>query len=379
MKTIKPTEILVYYDGVEVFAGRDAIGGNYVGTFVDSDGQVDRYLVTGVTPTNLRMFRNGNVDLRSLFTNAPENEWFFTNVEGEPESSMTLIAQTEHVDPAEFLPDEGFFVRDLPADDLALQLARERGNVVFEFSAEPPEAAKGHRIRMTTLAGILNNVQTLVRHAYRNAIRDLPSEVKKLIDSSDGHLMDVVQTMPGSYRVVLEASKSPDMFGSGELARALNRLDAVFSCSENLDSAESSLLDHKGHLAGAYLRLMRFLSEHDTSFQYGWADPQFTGGRRGGVTANVARQLATSLSDVTNLTTEEVVIEGVFVRVNLPQGDWGLQTETGRKTGKIRDEGPSLNGLVTGNQYRFHCVEDVEIDAAGREKRTLYAESIEPA
>ncbi len=379
MKTIKPTEILVYYDGVEVFAGQDAIGGNYVGTFVDSDGQVDRYLVTGVTPTNLRMFRNGNVDLRSLFTDAPEDEWFFINVEGEPESSMTLIAHTENADPSEFLPDEGFFVRDLPVDDLALKLARERGNVVFEFSAEPPEAAKGHRIRMTTLAGILNNVQTLVRHAYRNAIRDLPSDVKKLIDSSDGHLMDVVQTMPGSYRVVLEASKSPDMFGSGELARALNRLDAVFSCSENPDSAESSLLDHKGHLAGAYLRLMRFLSEHDTSFQYGWADPQFTGGRRGGVTANVARQLATSLSDVTNLTTEEVVVEGIFVRVNLPQGDWGLQTETGRKTGKIRDEGPSLNGLVTGNQYRFHCVEDVEIDVAGREKRTLYAESIEPA
>ena len=125
---------------------------------------------------------------------------------------------------------------------------RERGNVVFEFSAEPPETVKGHRIRMTTLAGLLNLLQTLVKHSYRNAIRDLPSDVKKHVDAQDGHLMDVVQTMPGSYRVVLEAARSPDLFGSGELVRALNRFDEVFVSTENPDTAELLLQDHRGHL-----------------------------------------------------------------------------------------------------------------------------------
>ena len=379
MKKIQPTEILVYYDGVEVFAAQDPIGGNYIGMFVDSDGEFDRYLVTGVTTSRLQMFRSGIVDLKTLFLEAPEDEWFFTSIDGEPGHSMTLVLQTENIVATDYLPEDGFVLHDVPVDDLALQQARERGNVVFEFSAEPPETVKGHRIRMTTLAGLLNLLQTLVKHSYRNAIRDLPSDVKKHVDAQDGHLMDVVQTMPGSYRVVLEAARSPDLFGSGELVRALNRFDEVFVSTENPDTAELLLQDHRGHLAGAYVRLMRFLSERDTGFRYGWADPRFTGGRSGGVTANVARQLATSLSDVTSLTTEKVVVEGEFVRVNLPGGEWGLINDEGRKTGKIREGGANLNGLVTGGRYRFECTEDVEVDAAGREKHTLYAERIDPA
>ena len=80
MKKIQPTEILVYYDGVEVFAAQDPIGGNYIGMFVDSDGEFDRYLVTGVTTSRLQMFRSGIVDLKTLFLEAPEDEWFFTSI-----------------------------------------------------------------------------------------------------------------------------------------------------------------------------------------------------------------------------------------------------------------------------------------------------------
>ncbi len=38
MKTIKHTNILVYYDGVQVFAGRDAVGDHYVGAMIDTVG-----------------------------------------------------------------------------------------------------------------------------------------------------------------------------------------------------------------------------------------------------------------------------------------------------------------------------------------------------
>ena len=379
MTTIQPTEILVYYDGVEVFAGQDDIGGHYVGMFIDSDRESDRYLVTGVRPERFRMFRSGTIDLRTLFLEAPGGEWFLTRAEGRPGQPLSLEPQTGLLCSTDFLPEEGFVLQDLPVDDLALQQARERGNVIFEFSAEPPETALGHRIRVTTLASLLNHLQTFVTHAYRKAVKELPTDVRQHIDTTDGHLMDVVvPAMAGSYRVILEASKPPDIFGSGELVRGLKKMDEVFASAQEPETAEQQLQAHRGHLAGSYLRLLRFLSEHGTGLRYGWADPAFSGVRHGGISIVAARELAEALSDVTNLSTETVTLVGIFNRVNMPTGQWGLDTEDGRKVGKVKDDGPGLNGLVTGRRYRFECFEEIEVDATGREKHTLYLEEIEP-
>ena len=179
MKTIQTTETLVYYDGVEVFAGQDPIGGHYVGMRIDTTGEVDHYVVTGVPPERLRLFRSGVIDLRTLFLEAPGGEWFITRTEGEPGQPLILEPQSGSLLATDFLPEEGYLLEDMSVDDLALQQARERGNVVFEFSTEPPETAAGHRIRMMTLAGLLTHLQTVIRHAYRNAVRDLPNNVRK--------------------------------------------------------------------------------------------------------------------------------------------------------------------------------------------------------
>lgn len=379
MKTIQPTQTLAYYDGVEVFAALDSIGGHYVGMIVDRTGEVDHYLVTGVPPERLRLFRSGILDLRALFLEAPGGEWFMTRADGEPGQPLVLQPQTGSLLATDFLPDEGYLLEDVLVDDLALQQARERGNIVFEFSAEPPETAIGHRMRMTTLAGLLTRLEMVVRHAYRKAVRDLPIQVRKEIDTTDAHVMDVVvPASAGSYRVVLEAAKSPDMFGSGELIRGLRRVDEVFASAENPDEAKELLQAHRGHLAGSYIGLIQFLADHRTGLRYGWADPGFLEVRHGGVSEVVARQLAQSLSGVTSLATETVTLVGDFVRVNLETGDWGLWTEEGRRVGKLKDDSPSLDGLTTRKRYSFSCIEDVEVDAAGSEKHTLYLQRIEP-
>ncbi len=379
MRTIQPIETLVYYDGVEVFAGRDSIGGNYIGMIIDTIDTVDRYLVTGVSPERLRQFRSGVVDLRTLFLEAPDDEWFITRADGDPGQPLVLKPQSGSLLATEFLPEEDFFLEDVRVDDLALQQALERGKVVFEVSVEPPETAVGHRIRMTTLATLLAHLQSLVRYAYRAALRDLPSNVRQLIDTTDGHVMDVVvPATSGSYRVILEAAKPPDMFGSGELVRGLKRMDEVFTCADNPDAAQELLQAHRGHLAGTFIKLLQFLAEHQTGLRYGWADPVFSEVRHGGVSEIVAQQLAELLSDVTSLGTESVTLNGEFERVNRSAGDWGLLTQDGIRFGKVPDEGPSLNGLIVGHRYRFDCVEDIEVDAAGRERHMLYLHEIEP-
>ena len=379
MKNIRPTETLVYYDGVEVFVAQDPIGGQYIGMIVDSTDGLDRYLVTGVTPQRLRQFRSGVLDLRTLLLEAPGGEWFTTQADGELGQSLVLEPQLGSLLNTDYLPDEGYLLEDVPVDDLALREARERGNVVFEFSVDPPETAIGHRIRVTTLARLLTHLQTIVKHAYRKAIRDLPHNMRQQIDTTDAHVMDVVvPASAGSYRVVLEAANPPDMFGSGELVRGLKRLDEIFASAENPDDAQELLQAHRGHLAGSYIGLIQFLAEQRTGLRYGWADPAFLEVRHGGISEVVARQLAESLSGVTSLATETVILAGVFVRVNLETGDWGLMTDEGRRVGKLKDDSPTLDGLVTRKRYRFTCVEDIELDVAGREKHTLYLQKIEP-
>ncbi len=372
MKTIQPTETLVYYDGVEVFAGQDSIGGHYIGMVIDESG---RYLVAGVSPEQLRRFRVGNMDLRAMFLEAPNGEWFVTTSDGEPGQPLVLEPQPTEI---ALLPEEGFFLDNVSVDDFALQQARQRGNIIFEFSAEPPETAGGHRIRMTTLAGLLLHLQTIVQRAYRAALRDLPARERQKIDASDGHLMDVViPAAPGSYRVVLEAARQPDLFGSSkELVRGLKKMDEVFACATNPDEAPQLLQPYKGHLAGSYVNLMRFLQEHGTGLRYGWADPAFSDVQHGGVSEVVARKLAESLSSISNLATETVALVGSFERVNTETGHWGLLTEEGQRSGWVREGGPSLRGLTTGKQYRFTCTEEIEVVAVGREKHTLYLEEI---
>lgn len=380
MRTIYPTETLVYHDGVAVFAGQDSIGGNYVGVVIDTIDTIDRYVVTGVSPVRLRQFRSGMVDLRSLLLEAPNGEWFITQADGAPGEPLVLEPQVGLLSDMGFLPEEGFLLEDVAVDDAVLRQAREHGKVVFECSADPPETAIGHRIRATTLGQLLIHVQTIVRHAYRAALKDLGSNVRQQLDTTDGYLMDVVvPAAVGSYRVIFEASKPPDMFGSGELIRALRRLDEVFASANDPDAAAELLQAHKGHLAGAYIRLLRFLADHQTGLRYGWADPTFSMARHGGVSEPVARQLAESLSAVSSLTTETVELVGNFVRVNVDAGNWGLSTDSGTRVGKVVGDGPNLDGLVVGRRYRFDCVEDIEIDVGGRETHTLYLQNIKDA
>ena len=374
MTSISATEILIYYDGVQVFAGRDPIGGHYVGMMLKRMSRYDRYLVTGVRPERLRQFRSGTLDLRTLFLEAPGGQWYIALTNGDPRDSVELEPQEGSIaDADDLLPLEGLTLHDGPIDDLALQEARARHNVVFEFGVEPPEAAESQRVGMITLARLLLRMQSVVKFAYQSAVRDL-SDKDKNAYSPDGYLMDVVvPAAPGSYRIILEAAKPADMFGYNALVIGLKRLDDIFASAEEPDLAQEILQMHKGRLAGSYIKLMKLLSDSDTGLSYSWAYPELKSPNHGGVSGADARLLAATPFDVTRRATELVTLEGEFERVNRKRGDWGLLTDDGGvKTGRIADGGPELNGLEVGKRYRFQCQEDSELDAIGREKRALY-------
>ena len=139
MKTIRPTAVLDYYDGVQIFEGRDASGGYYVGVLVDVVDRVDRYLVTGAAPERLRQFRSGKLDLRTLLLEVPGGEWYLTWADGSGGEELILRPQDGPLAAREeFLPLPDLFMDDDHVDDLGVQQGQKRDNGAFEFSAEPP-------------------------------------------------------------------------------------------------------------------------------------------------------------------------------------------------------------------------------------------------
>ena len=308
MKTIKPVAVLEYYDGIQIFEGRDPIGGHYIAVLLESLGKAEHFLATGANPERLRQFRVGDLDLRTLLLEAPGGEWFFIYADvpyGEP---LTLIPQDGNLaEQEDLLPGKCLVLDDAPIDDLARDRAREVDNTVFEFNLAPPESAYERRVRANTLSAILAQTQAVVKYAYRSAIKERKhrgTAGNPDSPAADGYLMDVVvPAAPGSFRVILEAAAphgeppSRPALDPGDLTIALKRMDEVFQSAEHPDRAREILLQYKGELADAYIKLLGILAEKNTGFHYSWADPHLPRAQYGGVSAGVAKRLYETLSD----------------------------------------------------------------------------------
>jgi hypothetical protein len=317
--------------------------------------------------------------LRSLLLDPVSEDWFLGTAPGGFCEPFATTLRQGSLDGSSFLPEPGFLLHDQVTEDETLREARERHNLVMEVSVEPPEAASEHRIRVSTLAALLNHVQTVVKHAYGVALRDLSLDTRRAIDKSDAHLLDVViPAAPGSFRVFFEASKETDLLGQSEMARALERVDQLFEHAADPARALAIVKEHKGHLAGAYLRLLKFLVETRTGLRYSWAEPGFSQPKAGSVSESQARPLVDVLTGVSNLGAEQVSFVGKLEKGDT-HGTWRISSPEGDFSGKVRDGGPSMEGLKLGSIYRFSCLEEIEeVESTGREIRSLYLLEYEP-
>ena len=376
MKHIRHANTLFYYDGPQVFEARDAIGGHYVAVLAPSDGADDRYLVAGVNPERLRQFRSGILDLRSLLVESDEEVRYLATASNGLDHPLTLERLPASFIGSELLPDFDFVLHDRPADEYVLREARARNNLILELAVEPPEAAAQHRIRSRTLAELLLRVHAMIRHASRAVTKEHPAGDRQ----PDDDMMDVVvPAAAGSFRIVLEAAKIPDLFGDSVLWKALQRVDTLFQNTADPRETLAVVRESRGHLAGAYLRLLRFLVERKTGLRYSWAEPKSERTSHRSVLQAETGPLVEALSSVTDLGLEAVTLAGTFERFNRESGAWGLLTTSGQRLGKVSDGGPSLDGLEVGGRYVFYCDEVIEeVDITGRESRTLYLNRHEP-
>ncbi len=113
MRTIRHFRTLFYYDGPQVFEARDADGRHYVVVLVDSDSiGGERYLVTGVVPERLGLFRSGGLDLRSLLVESDRGDRYVATADAGLDQPLLLEKLTDPIEDGGLLPDSGFLLHD---------------------------------------------------------------------------------------------------------------------------------------------------------------------------------------------------------------------------------------------------------------------------
>jgi len=368
MKTIRVCQTLFEYDGPQVFEARDRIGGHYVGVMAPEDHKdwQNEFLVAGVEPERLRQFRAGIIDLRTLLLESAPDLRYRGALPARFEAEFEVQPLDSGVIDDGLLPQAGFRLYEAPARDAVVQQAQESNNLVLRISVEPPEAATEHRIHATTLAELLHRIQVLVRRAHGFATKGHASIGR----SGEDRLDVIVPAAAGSFELVLEAQRG-DLFGD-RLRPAMELLDKLLGDVKEPSNASDAVVQYRGHLAAAYLRLLRFLSEHKTGLRYAWAAPQSERASGCAISHSEAHALVSSLSEVKDLGREQVILEGTFERFDRQKGQWGLHTENGLRRGGIEDSGTNLDGLQVGARYCFHCDEEIEqAYVTGKERRIL--------
>lgn len=369
MKTIQYHSTLFYYDGPQVIEARDEIGGHYVAVL---NANHENFVVVGAAPRSLDSFRAGSLDLRSLLLERGSDEWFLADPSGI-DGTLSLVLQASPLAESDSLPEPGFVLDEAAASEVVNE-ARNRNNFVLEVAVSPPEAREEHRIRADTLAGLLAHLQTLIKHGYAAARRELTPATRRRIDVSDAHLLNVVvPAATGSFRIVLEGAKRPDMFGQSELARAMAPIDDLFEEVTNIQRAVAKIKANPGHLAAAYLRLLRFLRAQKSGMNYSWAEPTTLHVQSRSVSEEETGVLVDALSEIANLGVESIDFIGILEKADANSGEWRLNTERGKFAGRVKPGGASLEGLKIGGKYQFHCNEEIEeFRGFGRERHSLY-------
>ena len=118
MKSIRYTNTLVYYDGVQVFAAEDTDGDRYVGVMVGNTGEADHYLIVATAPEPLRKFYAGELDLRTLLKESSSNDWYTALVSDDFKKPVSLELQQGPLPATGYLPGPGFRLHGAPVDQL---------------------------------------------------------------------------------------------------------------------------------------------------------------------------------------------------------------------------------------------------------------------
>lgn len=378
--------ILLDVDGPQIIVVRDTVGTSYIGLLTESSRESDTFLCTAASTRRLADLRQGRMDLREAFLTPELTEYFagrLTNVDDNP---PRLLLDRIDTLPVEWLPDEGFFLHDFlqavpPGATTIVSEATERHRAIVHFTLNPPEASEAAKINADRLAVALEAFQNLVRHAYRRAIAGLSGSLRARASSEDNYTLEVFGFATGSFEVRLQSKASADLLGYSNLSRALKKIDELTAHLESPEVALEVAKQNRGHFVKAYQNLLRFIAESGTPMTYYWADPAEAVGTPRKISREAASSLYELLVSRQELSVEQHVLIGSFIKADVRNGSWTLLTAEKKEYHGQLVEGQelSLSGIILDTRlYRIVCEERIEETiGSGRQSTKLFLRELQ--
>lgn len=374
--------ILVNYDGPQVALARDPVGTVLILVLFERSTDVDRFVCVPVSPKRLAAIRSGSLDLRTALSQAETDERYIAILTAQHEGPLALEAVERFED--RWLPESGFMLQaEARVDDEStiIAAAQSKNRSVLDIHLEPPDVTDRDVIGAVTLSDALRWFQDFVRLAHRKAVGRPPVDVRPYVEEDEGGSLEVLAFAAGSFTVRLQSRGTADFSGSTGVSRALERIDLLTADISKPALAFEAAKLNRGHLIYAYQRLLRFISEGRTPLSYSWADPGATAVHSRRIGISEAEQLYSMLVAREELSAEELVLTGTFVRASVKDGTWALLAEGREYRGKLAESAQTdLMGVVLGNQvYRLACEEHLEETAGtGRHTSHLLLRSLQP-
>lgn len=375
MTSAPTTELVVedvwdYYDGPILFTAVDASESRYICAFLNNQEDSTRFLCSRIGPTRLRKFLAGGIDLREAMMEAPMRHLLILETTNEDKPLLGKQTDLSEVDES-LLPAEGYFLDAFTSESILL-----KEHLVINTSLEVREAEQEPVVSSYTLAAFLRSFQDLIKYAYKKSLSKLKPEERKFFSSTDFHTIQVCDLgAHASFGLKFRSKESADLTYYVQLERALERAAMFLKFSGDTERSINVLKDNKGHLVGAYRRLLSFIVQHNASIRIQWRAPRSDEQtHRYHISVDEARKLQTALSQQRDLEDENITISGVIIHLHTESGAWTLESDDGEHhCGKVQPgKDVTLGGLTAKVvRYNFFCKEEIKEDALGGEIRSL--------
>lgn len=365
--------VLEYCDGPLLFVAEDAAESKYVCSFLSNTEGRTEFLCSRFSPSLLRKFLSGGIDLREAITTAPLPENFLLKIqEGAEEESFIAspIQDLRQID-EDLLPADGYFIPPSIGHPL---LSHEFA--FLEASLEISEAKEAPLISSYSLSEFLKVFQDFIKFSYKRSISILPLYQRKLLSSPEYYTTQVSGIGEhASFKIQFRSKQDADLSHFVELERALNKAEAILEQASNPKGTIEILQSERGHLAGSYIKLLNYLVASKASLRLKWSSPGPSSTiKRFSLSIDNAFDIQTELSKIDDLGEEKITLIGSITQLNTESGRWTLHdNEGGSHSGKIEDgKNFGLAGIIAKTaRYQLKCKEHIEEDAIGRETRTL--------
>lgn len=371
-KTISSIQVEFFYDVPHIFSASDAVGCHYLCELVDQTDNALKYVCCPISHGRLKAFRLGEIDLRSIYINPEINDFYECYIGSFDDKHFELIYISSKELSPDYLPDSGFYLSKARTENVKIvEAAKAANKPIFQVTLNPPESKDGSVIYAERLSSFLPAFNSLIKHSYRKVCKQIPRNLDSL-RYEVAHRLKIFEFAKGSFTIFFEPSDIGDFFGSCSSEVSFAKIDELACVLEHPEKSIEVLKRNKGHLVNAYIKVLEFIANNETSVEYAWASP--TSPPKGNkLLHRFALPLLETLKNYEDISTEIIELTGKVIKADTKNCTWTIVNEEDQKeySGKIiSGSAITLEGIIISTQrYKFVCEETIEIvSSTGKEK-----------